>query len=1240
MQMAKAKRHKVIRRLLWVIAVLVVVFAALPVWFPWALRPVLNHYGIHFTEYERTSYFRFKAYDVTAQWGNTHLAIKQFECVLPTTWVWRKLSSGERGATFAVREGELFVGLTENATSSRNGGVNETLDEIVQVAETLKRFSPVAELTNCRVLVDTNLVLLPTVLWRAQKLDAIVKLPQQPGEVSVVGNFENSKSPRLSLTWNAHHLESQFNFTNAATVWALSGKALWFTNQATFTAEFAPVGWWPSRGQVESAQLRIPADALRLRGYEELTANVVLTLVSNRFDVKTSGSVQPNAAFAADGFPEAKFEIAADGDTESVSVREFSIEAPWLRTELANAIGFTWRGELMAKPAEFRILADLSKLPGATMEGYVQGEGRVSPWVGKTPTLQFQLAATNVSVGEVEAEGIRMVGAFAFPQLSITEFSANLADNSKLSGRGALDVQRRELLQTNWKFSGGFLNRFLSGAIYSDLVGSGEVAGPLTNLTHNSEFAVTGLQIDKLKSIDAQARVSGKQLQLNAITGSLSARETMLAISGAADLSGFREQTVAATLTNVSLTCGKAANLTLQNPCELSFRIRTNAPGEKWTLVVGSFGLASAEQGISGSADLSWPGRGEVKLGVTNIAFSSFSDFWANDFTNIAVKTFAADVGWSNGPVTGSVMAVATLTNESGQNFALQAAVAAHEVLSISQLRVETGYVPTLSVTGSVPVRILPGRPDGWLVWDADQRISLTGHWDDSELRDFSVPLGKESRFSINQPELEFRIEGRPEAPEGSLRLAAHRIEWQSASNKLSIPPMENFQLRTELHPDGIELRTLTGRLDGQKVEARGVFPLSEADWKAFWEEKKLPDWSRAEGQLDLDQAQLEAFAKYLPRILAPEGQVTARLELKPGKQVGGLLLLTNASTYPLGSIAPLREISAVLQFDGQRATLERFRGRIGGQPISANGFVAIPNGRLKDYEVKLHGTNIPVARSPEFLLRGSFDVSLRGESNAPPLLAGKVTLHNGLFVQHASSRVWSRPRRPSVRPPYFSVTNEPLANWRMDLALLGDRFLRVRTPVFYGLLSANMQLKGTLSQPVLTGDLRADSGQIVFPFGGLEITQGYASFSGSDPQGPTLQINASGRNYRYEVGLEVKGPAETAAVSFSSTPPLTSEQILLMLTAGELPQTEFSFSTTSRAGQVVTFLGMDFYNQVFGSNRGEDRLIIRSGEDISEEGKVTYSVEYRFTDRWSIVGEYDQYNAFNGGLKWRIYSR
>jgi hypothetical protein len=976
MQTVNAKRRRIVRGLLWGMAAIALATATLPVWFPWLLRPVLNHYGLGFGAYDRTSYSRFTLSDVEARWGGTRLTAKQFEGVLPTTWACKKLSGRTNGAPFfMLTEGVLSIEPDQKAEAKGSGGFDETLDEVVRAAEILDRFAPIAGLTNCRITIKTNLVLVPSAEWRAQRLNAVVQLPERNGQGLLVGDFSDSTTPRISAAWNVYGVEAQASFTNVATGWVAGGSAAWFSNRATFRAQFPTNGWWPSHGRVEVPQLAIPAKQLRLRGYEDVTAAVVLALVSNRFEVQMSGVLRPDAVFAANGFPEGKFELAASGDTESVSVREFWIEAPWLRAELASAIGVTWRGELMAQPAQFRVFADLAKLPGVTMTGHVEGQARVEPWANQTPTLQFQLAATSLNVSKIEAANIKVAGGFAFPQLSITELSADLADNSRLSGRGSIDVRKRELMQGSWRFSGGFLNRFLSGAKYSELTGSGEVAGTLTNLTHHSEIAVTGARMGRLEPMEVNLRIAGENLRLRSMIAKLSAGDAVVGVEGSADLSGAKQQHFRATLTNLSLVRGGTSRLQLLAPGELAFR-----GGSNWTLVADSVDLAGDNRRLSIAANLSWPERGEIKVAVTNIALAEVSDFWAHNLTNVAVTTFAADASWNHGAVTGSVVAAATLTNRDEQNFVLQADVTAFDVLSVRQLRVETGYVPTLSVTGSVPARIIPGRSPGWLAWNAEQRMELVGSWDDTQLRDFSLPLGRGAGFTISRPELQFQIQGTPESPKGSLTLAAHRVSWQSASNRFAVPPLEDFLARLELRPNGIELVRLTGTLDGQRVEADGTFPLNEADWKQVWDEKGLPDWSRAYGQLAVERAQLSALAKYLPRIITPEGQLSARLELKPGKQIDGLLSLTNVSTYPLGSIAPIRDIVAVLRFDGSRATLGGFRGRIGGQPVSAEGFVAVPDGRLRDYEVKLHGTNIPLARSPELLLRGNFDVVLRGD--------------------------------------------------------------------------------------------------------------------------------------------------------------------------------------------------------------------------------------------------------------------
>ena len=50
------------------------------------------------------------------------------------------------------------------------------------------------------------------------------------------------------------------------------------------------------------------------------------------------------------------------------------------------------------------------------------------------------------------------------------------------------------------------------------------------------------------------------------------------------------------------------------------------------------------------------------------------------------------------------------------------------------------------------------------------------------------------------------------------------------------------------------------------------------------------------------------------------------------------------------------------------------------------------------------------------------------------------------------------------------------------------------------------------------------------------------------------------------------------------------------------------------------------------------DRLTITSGEQVTQQGGETYAVEYKLGKRWVLVGEYDEFDDYNVGLKWRLY--
>ena len=199
---------------------------------------------------------------------------------------------------------------------------------------------------------------------------------------------------------------------------------------------------------------------------------------------------------------------------------------------------------------------------------------------------------------------------------------------------------------------------------------------------------------------------------------------------------------------------------------------------------------------------------------------------------------------------------------------------------------------------------------------------------------------------------------------------------------------------------------------------------------------------------------------------------------------------------------------------------------------------------------------------------------------------------------------------------------------------------MRVRTPVFRGVLSANFKLAKTLAEPMAIGEAKIPSGQIQFPFGNLSIEQGIVSLTSEEPYRPQLLITAGARLYGYDVQMEVSGFADEPTIKFTSVPTLNSEAILLMLTAGELPKRELSISKQQKAARLALFLGRDLIGRLGGDEASAERLTIRSGEDISEQGKATYAVEYKLTDRWSAVGEYDRFNAVNAGLKLKVFSR
>lgn len=1240
MEAAKGKRRKILRFIAIGLLALIVLVVALPLWLPWVLRPGLTRFGIQYDSYDRQGYSRFAVEGISGQWGGTKLKVERVAGALPFVW-WRQGEAARTNETPLLRivGVELaFGGKTSGSDSNQPGSFHRVMTQVMQTTEMLKRTLPTTELTNARVVLGTNAVEISYAKWRAGRLNAVLDAPKSEGEVQVQWDVSATNVMQLTADWAAFNTSLKAQVVQEQAGWQFSGAAHWRTNEVTFHGQFPTNGWWPTSALLNTTNFCLPAHQLRVRGYDTLMASVEVRVVPHRVQLDARGVADPSDAFALSGFPTAEFELAAMGDTNGVTVETLQVHTPGIHAVLTNSAQISWRGELGTNPALFRIEANLADVPDAGMTGQIRGTARIEAEGSQPSALRFDLSAARINAGKIEAQSIGLVGELSVPELTLDELSARFDDGSTLRANGILNLQTREVKRADWSFEGSYLNRFLRGVSFENLTTSGTLEGPFTNLQHRGELRVAEMAIPRLKPLQVEARWAGRQLNLDSLNAELATDEARLAVGGGVNV--IAPQHLAATVTNLSWQRQDQPLLALGHPCEIGFVLTTNTSATNWTVRVSDFALSDTNRSVTFDGIVSWPMEGTLTTTVTNLALRDFSGFVTNEFPAILLEAAALSARWTNGPVHAGLAVAGMLTNSMGKMLGVRTELVTGDAVNVKRLAIETEYASSFVITGSVPVLVEFTRTNGLLTWRDAGPIALTGRFEETQTQAIHVPLGARGEAMVEQSDFAFHIEGTRDAPMAWLEFAADSIAWQRAPTNGPIPTLKDFVLGVQIQPNEIRLEQFSTQFEGQAIQANGTWPLNETAWRELWFEKKIPPWDRAQGNLDVPQARLAALQKYLPDLIAPEGLASARLQLEPGQKVDGIITVTNVSTRPFGRVSPLRDITALIRFDLQHATLEDFHGQIGGQPIAANGFVHFPQGAPLAYELNLVGTNVPLARSPEFLLRGNFDLHLRGQSNAPPTVTGEVTLKDGLLVQHASAALWSGPKRPTIRPPYFSLTNEMIANWAVDLAITGDRFLRVRTPVFSGLLSATLNVRGPLRMPVLTGDVRANSGRVLFPFGALDLNQGFASFTGNDPLGPLLQIAASGRNYRYDVRMDVKGPLATAAVTFSATPPLTSEQILLMLTAGELPQTDYTFSTQARASRLATFLGKDLLSRFLGSGQGEERLIIRSGEDISEEGRLTYEVEYRLTDRWSIIGEYDEYNAFNTDLKWKLFER
>jgi translocation and assembly module TamB len=701
-----------------------------------------------------------------------------------------------------------------------------------------------------------------------------------------------------------------------------------------------------------------------------------------------------------------------------------------------------------------------------------------------------------------------------------------------------------------------------------------------------------------------------------------------------------------------------------------------------WQAGIESFKWRGSAGKIEAQAALNWPRAGDIRCAIEQLRSDLFQDFFKFPLQQIEIRKLDAFTGWTNGPMTfgielsgtalpprelavlesgrglprsnrGSEFAEddprARARSGSATNFAdLLASPVEVELklrgdqrgVTLSNLVVNSQTSSVAVAHGFLPLTLSPGSRTNFFHMEIERPLQLTASTQPHPF--FWGSVADWTGLILRDPSLALDVSGTWNAPQGEVRLAARQIQIPEARFP-SAPSLENLRLALVLDLDKARLTECQMLLQGQPLTVTGEMPLGGGFWRAL-RERRLPNWEQATGSLKMKDADFAVFAAALPEVVSPAGKLNLELTLLPGGNLTGELEVQGARTRSLPNAGPIRDIGFHLTFLNRIVKLVSATGRIGEAPISVTGQADLSGtnwyqGWVPPFEVVLRGTNVPLSRQPDSVIRSDLDLTIRKTNAAPAVISGQARLRDSFYLSDLAGLIPGQVASPEQRPPFFSIEEQPLAGWRLAVLVTGVRCLGVRTTLFNGDVSANLQILGTLKEPVALGDARIETGTVRFPFAALKVRQGFVTLSSQDPYHPQLQISAASKEYGYDINLQVTGPADAPIVQFTSVPPLSSEQIVLLVTAGEIP-TQSHLTSEQRAQTVAVFLGRDLLTTLGFSDAGESRLTFHSGEQLTEQGGPTYNLEYKLSERWSLTGEYDRFNAYNAGLKWRIYSK
>ncbi|HWA08289.1 MAG TPA: translocation/assembly module TamB domain-containing protein [Opitutaceae bacterium] len=1191
--------------LLGAAALVGVALVSLPWWAGVIARPFAKAHGLDIGDYERVGYSRYRLHKVTYTRPGVTVTADLLETDTPLLWAWR--TAAGRGSATSVDHWAVVVTDQPDKKPTGQFGMLRLHALLNRLQPGLLKWLPQAVVRDGAVRWPNGGLTLGEAQWNGHQL-LFHGLGWQRGSADGAISFEAGKIIAVDATQGAD-LKGHVRWSGADA----AGEFSVWAQRLPVQAHFGERGWAPVEAKAEASDWTVPSARLGLGAkYAPLHGNGQIAWRDDGFQLSLQASAEP---LQPGGVPPLTLRAEAKGDRRSWTITALQLAAPFANVSLSAPVTAGFDGRMRSGPAQLAFQADLSRQSWIAAAGRAEGEVRLTAGAGEPVGATFTTALEALSWRNVSVQRASAAGTLAWPRLTLDRLELAPDASSLVTAHGGYDFAAKTV--TDAKAEGhlalAWLKRWLpAGLAAGDLRLNVSASGPVSDLVHAGELSATEVHYAPLKPVALKATWQGHGPAVEKAAVHLTAGATTLDAEGGAEPGRV-------TLTALHFAPAGKPTWQLSAPATIAWRpslrienLRLEGQGSRLVVAPSAGSIRVEAAGIESAW---WRDLFDLPSPDWRIGQLTFT----GDTTGERLKFTLQAEGAIGGLLPDSArITLAATGDEHGVQLTRFQAAENEQVLAHAQGRLPVTWdlraSPHLRVEQEAPLELQATTAGASPFWSR---------------------LAQGFGFNLQDPVAEVRLAGTLRRPTGELQLTVARLAFESEKVKFPLPAVEKLTVSAKADRDGITLTNLGASLDGQQLSASGRLPLNDSAWRQLWGDRKNFNWSAAEGRVDIAGAELGPIARYAPNYLATQGKLELHAAFRGGKFSGGLKL-RDAATRPLPVLGIVQEVTADVALDGRTVKIESFAGKLGGQPVAVQGTVDFPAGGAPKFALTLKGEGVPLVRRAGVLLRCDLDLRAESDPAGNNRIAGTVNVTDCFLLSDLRALLPSGEKGLARPAPYFSIETEPYDRWGLAVELRAAHTVRIRTALFDGTASGRFQLGGTLGEPRAIGEASVDQGQVIFPFVNFDVQLGIVRLTGADPYHPQLNVNATARRDNYDLRMEAHGPADQPILTFSANPALVSEQVLLMVMAGQAPTQDLIAST---GPQRLTRIGAYFGQSLIRGLGGGDRLEVTSGERVSDKGHETYELEYKLNRRWSAVGEYDEFDEFNAGLKWRIYT-